>query len=369
MIFNKIRQLFYGVCKPIIVLVILGGGLGNIPLSNAAETYSLYDTLTLYGYSNDTQKKSIEFLLQQSNIIPQGQSFQDVFPQRENREDLIKDVVNFVKLIQQRFVVREGTQERWQTTPLQWMEEEPAAIRAALTELDIVEEIQPPLDSPDVVCILGATYYTMKKRIDFASRLYSQGRLNAQYLILLAGERRVTVGIDGSESDLLRLAKKHNKETLSFLTETELIKELYENSDLVNKFKVEVIDTPARHLPRPTTETTVIEFSVWLKAHQDVKNVIFVSSQPYVKYQEAIIAAVFKNRGINIEPIVVGPEVNSDIDPYKMIEGLGSRIWAQTPFVLAALGGSIKDEATANEFKELYRNCPMIYSVLDFGNF
>ena len=100
-----------------------------------------------------------------------------------------------------------------------------------------------------------------------------------------------------------------------------------------------VIDTPAGDLPRPTTQTTILELIKWLKHYDEIKNIIFVSNQPFVKYQESIISSVFKIHDASINVEVVGPEVlftEREVQP--IIEALGSYIWVQTPTALLKLG-------------------------------
>ena len=129
-----------------------------------------------------------------------------------------------------------------------------------------------------------------------------------------------------------------------------------------------VIDTPAGVLPRPTTQTTIIELVKWLKQHEEIKTITFVSNQPYVKYQEAVIREVIKNLNAEIEIEVVGSAC-SDENAQPIIEALGSYIFAVTPEILIKFGGKITDPALIESFKALYAKQPLIYQNLKHNLF
>lgn len=164
---------------------------------------------------------------------------------------------------------------------------------------------------------------------------------------------------------MLEIAKKYDIDNLSKLTETHLIKSIYENSELYNKLQTFIIDTPAGDLSRPTTETTLHELVKWLSRHQDIKRIIFVSNQPYVKYQEAVITQVLKRSSPYIIFEVVGPEIAKDIKVLNLVEGIGSYIWAETPSIVSQLGKVIANEELLQEFKKLYGKNALMYSDIE----
>ena len=138
----------------------------------------------------------------------------------------------------------------------------------------------------------------------------------------------------------------------------------FENSSIYNKFQTYVIDTPAGDLPRPTTETTLQELIKWLNVHPNIKRISFISNQPYIKYQEAIIAQALKSHPY-ISYEVIGPEVGKDIKIFEIVEGLGSYIWAKTPFVISQNGKAHTSPALLQEFKKLYGKNVLIYSYIE----
>ncbi len=121
------------------------------------------------------------------------------------------------------------------------------------------------------------------------------------------------------------IAKKYGVSDWKRLTETHLIQSEYEASSLSKrKLATYVINTPARELASPTTETTILELIKWLKRHPDIRTILFISNQPYTKYQDAVISLVLREKGIDIKFEVVGSAVTNFSDIQPIIEGLGS---------------------------------------------
>lgn len=324
--------------------------------------YSLYKALDSYGFSSKGQKDALEDLMRQACILQPTQTIKDIFPNRDNYEDLVTDLLEFLKLTQKHFTIRTGHQERWEILHPEWMSINKDKNFHLLETLGMVSAIEPQNKATDALCILGGTMGKMVNRIDYASLLTNKN-LRANNLILLAGERYVTVKVDGTEAELNKIAEAYQLSDWRALTETHLIQEAYKKSLLYGKIPTFTIDTPARDLPRPTTQTIILELIEWLKLHRDIKNIIFVSNQPYVKYQKAIIEGVIKSFDAPIEfEVIGGPGNNKEIQPF--IEALGSYIFAQTPNVLISLGKKISDPEIKEAFKRLYESQPLIYHKL-----
>lgn len=232
---------------------------------------SLNAALDYYGFGTNAQKQALRYLMKQAGV----NNVDALLDTRAvNQAQLIKSILTFVRETQEKFTIRTGTQERWEVqTPVGI--KEPAQqkqILSALLILNMMDAVPPAFKKRDAICILGATNSVMAARLDYAGVLFAEGKLPAHWLIMLAGERYVTPdkngnSIDGSEAELSKLATQIGKKVAA-LTETDLMKSAYENSKLYQKFPenyVVIIDTPRRNLPRPTTETTVIELFDWLK--------------------------------------------------------------------------------------------------------
>jgi hypothetical protein len=322
---------------------------------HSCNQYSFNDALDYYGFTSE-QKQALQSLFQQASITS--------FPKRLNKEEVVSDIISMLQETQKKFVARSGTQERWETKRLEWVNKNKSQILSDLKILGFVNNIVPKQKSTDAFCILGATAQRMADRIEYANFLVKSG-LSTKAIILLAGERYVTKGVDGSENNLSQMAKELGLEDYTKLTETHLIQDEFKKSPLHNKaMTVHVIDTPRGDLPRPTTQTTILKLIEWLKNHQEIQNIIFVSNQPHVEYQKAIIDLIFKEQYVNINYEVVGSAVNNHNDLQPIIEGLGSYLWAATPAVLSKMNIQIKDEKIKESLKDLYSKNPLIYKSL-----
>ncbi len=332
--------------------------------SESNKKYSLNLALEHYGFGNPKQKQAIEDLFAQSSIIPKDSSLNAAFPERLTKDEVIKDIIYILKETQKKFVVRSGVQERWETEALEWMTQNKLKTYENLKILGFVDAVAPKHTTTDALCILGATASRMAGRIDYASSLIKDG-LKTKAIILLTGERYVTKNIDGSEIELIQIANKYNLTDWTKLNETHIIKDLYDKSDLKNSnLAVHVIDTPKGNLPRPTTQTTVLDLIKWLKTHDDIQNITFVSNQPNVPYQSAIIDSIFKDQHVDIKYEVVGNE-SANIEELRLIiEGFGSYIWAATPSVLLEMHLQLTDLSIKESLKELYSKNPLLYNTL-----
>lgn len=334
---------------------------------------NLEQALNYYGFKTQKQKQALRYLLQAAGI-ENVDTLLDA--QRANTNDLSRAILNFVQAVQLNFTIRTGSQERWDVQTSAWMQDktQQEKIIQALDTLNMLEAIPPKFTKRDAICVLGASKGAMELRLEYAGDLYTHNKLPATWLIMLAGERYVTPDkngtyIDGDEKSLNETAAKLNKNIAS-LTETDLMRQAYASSKLNGKFgkNVLVIDTPRRELSRPTTETTVTELCMWLKDHPEVQTLTFISNQPHVEYQKAIIAQVFAKNSIDIKFEVIGPKYdvsdgNNVADKInRVMQALGSQIWAMTPEVIDTIGLDMSDPQIHAEYTELYKKQPLIYS-------
>jgi hypothetical protein len=317
--------------------------------------------LNCYGFNTPEQKKAFEDLFLHSFIIPPHKTWHEAFPLRETRNLLAKDITRMIKATQ----TRTGNQERWETPSQQWMDEHKHKIIPCLTTLGFVNAIEPTtMPKETVICVLGATLPTIQKRLDFLKNLIDRG-LQPKTIVLLGGERYVTQNVDGTKEELTRIATALQVDNWKNLTETDLFKYAYAESDLSKKnFHPIFIHTRAKDLPRPTTQTTLIKFIAWTKKNNPIKGVLFISSQPHVKYQKAIIASIFKDQEIDIFFDVAGSSV-AQLDNVKAIfEGFGAYIWAFSPTVLSLLNMQDCSQELKETLKEIYAKNPLLYNTL-----
>ena len=324
---------------------------------------SLPEILPYYGFSTPEQQQALTLLMQAGGILQANLSLSDRFPVRNTPDELLKDLLKWVQAVQETFVIRKNAQERWEVKTPSWLEGNDPMILNAIQTLGLTQAIKPHIQRPDVLCILGATYYSMKNRLHYAETLLN-GSLSPKHLVLLAGERYVTVGVDGDQALLQKIAADYGI-NIHQLTETHLIRTLYKQTHLSPSLAVTVIDTPKGTLPRPTTETTVLQLGQWLKQHPEYKSVVFVSNQPHVGYQSAVIQNAVEQQD-NLQPLqieVIGSEASvTRLD--GIIGALGSMIWAKTPAIIATLHLTTTNPELQQLQETLYASQPLIYQKL-----
>lgn len=329
-----------------------------------SRSQSLNTALEYYGFNEPAQKEALKYLFERAAITLPPTTAGDTFTSSITNQELITALIAMVKETQAKFVIRQGAQERWETKPLAWMHEETEKMVAALTTLGFITMVQPSKNQADLICLLGAAKGRMRDRMAFANNLLEQG-VTADAIIMLTGERYVTAGVDGTEEELTALAKALHLESWKKLTETDIAKDLYAHSDLQNHgIAWYVIDTPKGDLPRPTTLTTTLALMEWLHEHPEVHHIIFVSNQPYVLYQEAIIRPII---GDTVTFEMVGSAVEKATNVPPIIEGLGSFLWAKTPQVLNDLQIPITEVADRQDLEQLYAKSPSLYALIPFA--
>ncbi len=332
------------------------------------ETSSLWEELSSYGFETTEKKVALLSLLKLSGVT----DAEELLKSSTNDPNVMFErLINLVEQTQKHFVIRTGTQERWEYDPAEWMQkvEDQEEIIRLLATLGVTGAVNSSFDEREAVVVLGARKSTMDLRAEYVSSV-----LPCQHVVLLAGERYVTLdnknaSIDGTLAELKELAESKNKD-ISKLTETDLIQEAYKKSTAYtkhNKHEFVVIDTPRGDLPRPTTETTTKELLEWLKQNPDIKKVTFISNQPHVAYQEAVIREVMFQQNFDIEFEVIGPEynirnfVNKGQAVKELVGALGAYIFAQTPAIVRKFGFENISSDSYERFKELYKSNALVY--------
>lgn len=325
----------------------------------------LEQILHLYGYKTDEQKRALAYFLEQASILKASQNLASRFPKRKTDEALLNDLLELVQLTQKHFTKRTAQQERWEVTPDAWMQTiDKTQAHQALQQLSLTEKITPHNITPDALCILGSSYKTMQKRLSYAHELIESG-FTPKHLILLGGERKAVIGIDGSEGELRTIAQEFGMHNLENLTETHLLQRAYDESPISKELAMDIIDTPRGDLPRPTTETTLMELVSWLKVSPDITSITFVSNQPYVLYQDAIITQVIKSTKPELHFETIGGGMGNEPTIINLIGSLGSYLWARTPMVIQELGITITEPAQQEAFIALYKNNPTLLKQIE----
>ncbi len=359
--YKYFQTLLLSIALPLSILIASCGHQEQpIVVATRAPIQSLSQVLDLYEYKEPTEKKALEYLLQQAGIIAPESTLETHFPTRHDEQELLNDILTLVQETQKHFTMRAGTKERWEVTPATWMQpNNQTEIMTTLKRLKATDDVEPIIKHPDAICILGSTFKTMQTRLAYAQKLFDNGVSTKQF-ILLVGERKATINVDGNEEELRSIAEEYGINDLKKLTETHLGNKAYTLSKIYNKLPMHVIDTPAGNLPRPTTETTIMELTLWLRQHPEIKTVVFISNQPHVLYQTAVIAEVLKNKRAKINFEIVGPAIEKNTQTHSLIEALGAYIWAKTPSVIESLEIKIERDTLIKSFKALYEKNPAI---------
>ena len=357
-LYSYYRTLLLALTLPVSFFITSCGHQSTVAPQTQAK--SLSQALDLYGYKKPEEKKALEYLLQQAGIIASEKTLSDRFPARSNQQEILGDILDLVQLTQTYLSLRSGNKERWEVTPSVWMEQsDKKTILEKLKTLQVINSVYPTIKNPDAICILGSTFKSIKERLAYVSKLLSEG-IKTKQLILLVGERRASINVDGNEAELQAVAQEFGINDLSQLTETHLGKKAYQTSAIYNKLPIHVIDTPSGNLPRPTTETTIMELNTWLQGHSEIQTIVFISNQPHVRYQTAIITEVLTRLHTSITFDIVGSAINKDIQTHSLIEALGSYLWAKTPLIIEELGIQIEREDLKQSFKKLYEKNPVL---------
>jgi hypothetical protein len=343
---------------------------GSVAIFNSCKTQNTHVNASVtdyYGFTSASQKEALESLFKQASVIPAGSSLSTLFPPRQSTEERVNDLLTIVEKTQEKLVIRTGTQERWEVAPDQWMKENVEQNYAHLKTLGFVDRIVPAVKESDAACILGATRPVIAKVMSYSDTLIDENLLHPNNVVLLTGERYVSLNVDGSEEQLTSLAQKINTDHWSKLTETHLMVDEYNTSPLHDKkIATHVIDTPRGDLSRPNTQTTTLELIKWLRTRPDIKHITFVSSQPYVQYQKAQIDLIFKEQDVEVTYEVIGPQAKQSETIKPVVEGLGAYLWAQTPAIISDL---LANTSTVSaEIKErcarFYAKTPALYQTL-----
>lgn len=325
--------------------------------------YSLPNILPMYAFEAGPKQDALQLLLQKFSIIQPEENLVKAFPPRVDNSIVLHDLVYLLDETQNKFVKREGKKERWEVEANPILTEHKDEMLQALKTLGFVEAIHPKKKDTDAICILGATMPSMQNRLKFANTVLNE-ECKSKMIILLSGERYVTKDVDASIEKLKEIAAHYHLQDWQRLTETQLLDYEYHKSALhSHNLPKHVIHTNRIGDVRPTTETTVLQLLEWIKLeHPEIKHVTFVSNQPYVLYQQAVIGAVLRSQNSSVMFEVIGSATSGEkLQP--IIGSVGSYIWAQTPLVINELEKNANIRIPDTLFR-LYKNNPLLYQIV-----
>jgi len=200
----------------------------------------------------------------------------------------------------------EKTQHAWLCTPgtERWQPDSPEKISLlivlpSLEKLGMLQEVTPSHKEYDYVLIFGAATGRVRDRLTYLIHLWDQGT-RFKKIVLLGSERPLDPTVD-SEAMLKNIPQyglptRKNWQIPAVLPKTEsammrMIFDQVEIPDDMKKCPLIVVNSPQVTMPdgkirRATTADTVID---WLKMNPQPGSCLFISNQPYVGYQHAIV--------------------------------------------------------------------------------
>lgn len=180
-------------------------------------------------------------------------------------------------------IVRE-TQQHWlQPTKERWCFQPREEYRLAylfpfFQKLGCIDAIEAKEKEYDYALLLGGYYTRLNARFAHLCKELEAG-VRVKQLVFLTGERFLD---PATELPIYPLSKK--------ATEKDLMLHFLKAYPLLEKIPLTLIDTPGSSSPqgwqRPTTKDTLLK---WLESAPLPGKCLFISSQPFIKYQESVI--------------------------------------------------------------------------------
>ncbi len=176
--------------------------------------------------------------------------------------------------------LRPAGKERWEVSE-KYNDAKQREIFECCKRMGLLDEVRPKNKNYHYCCILGAALPTVALRLTFAAKLWQEG-ITFHELVFLTGDRPLDERID--HVPYLRTLPENETDGMKALYEAMLLPEGFRRLPLT------VVNAPKRAniegVQRPTTYDTLIH---WLKDKPKPGTSLFVSNQPYVAYQNAVV--------------------------------------------------------------------------------
>lgn len=168
--------------------------------------------------------------------------------------------------------------KRWEFNPI--IPPDAAQYLCCVKMLDCHDDILPKKKQYDYAVLLGATVPRMRSRLDFLIRNWAQG-VRFYKLVFLCSKRPIDPLADG------RIAQYTEEEA-----GMSLIQEIIPD-DILSNIQLTCISVPLENKDEksvfPNTADTIAS---WLKSSPTPGNCLFISNQPYIHYQDAIVGSM-----------------------------------------------------------------------------
>ncbi len=199
-----------------------------------------------------------------------------------------------IKITQEKWL-RPADKERWDLEDSPRLIAQRDNIINLLKKLGFIDEVQPSFKTYESILLLGASDINLVERINYLEKIWKLGVRYKKCYLLTGGH------VLKNSIHLTDIAK----------TDTDLILETYQqlSHDWPHLLRqVEVIPIIARSkLSRPNTRDTL---NTWLERREKATNLLVVSNQPFIPYQNLVTESVLKT----LYPFeTVGNQANSSM--------------------------------------------------------
>lgn len=240
------------------------------------------------------------------------------------------------QLLEEKFG-RKGTQERQTLTRKERVETNKEHLWPLFRKLGMIDAVPPSDEHFDYVVILGSTLENMRNRLRFLNLLISSQSLNISSktkFFIAAGNRALFPHEDPLNSPL---PFRKGWERTYPLPKTEgeggdwVVNQVVESPDIRNRFKTLIapkrFEEEEKKWVRPHTGNTITVLLREVGNNLKGKRFLFISSNPYVFYQYAIIAREFMDNGLSPSMVeVVGKESSSNISGTLLLDNVRNTI-------------------------------------------
>lgn len=289
-------------------------------------TATLKPVLDSLGYGTATQQRAVVKLLQASGAFGTLAGIEGLLNDKQADAILnnitFSDLQNAAKMLhditQEHLIKRRPGEERCHCTEPEMFKQHRAELLQVLEDAGLLGSVKPTQKYYDHVLVLGATQAEVDKRLDHLKELWDQG-VRFGKIHLLGSERPLMADREDS-------AGKRGPNGTASRIEMDMMEDRYyaksaswpKEMQAVRVFEVNTYNK--KDGSRANTKDTI---EAWQQTNPGAGEVLAISSQPYVKYQDAAIKAVLP-RSFHVE--TVGVEAPRDIKISVVADTLARQI-------------------------------------------
>lgn len=219
-----------------------------------------------------------------------------------------------VETTQSVWLRKEGS-ERWEQRDSEAMIANRERFLTLFNQLDLLAAKKPSCKKYDYVLLLGGLQSRVEKRLDYLTSLLEEG-VRFNQLVLLGGQRPL---MQDKESIANIIEGATELDMMELIVKKHLRNWPIDHSEIA----IVPINTPLYAGKRPTTSDTV---KAWLDTKPRPTNLLAISDQPHISYQNAVLEASLRPLNFTLETVgcAASPEVKISV----VLDALARRIYA-----------------------------------------